>query len=138
MMNLNAQNAAKHYRAVRNQGLVIDASPARLVQIMYEHILSQLTTAEGCMGRIMGNLPLNDVKAKCAAIGKAVRLVNHLDATLDMERGGEIAQNFRNLYRYMLDRLTVANVTNDAAIVNEVSQRIQKIKSSWDRIVTDQ
>src|ERR1700685_765616 len=111
MMNLNAQNAAKHYRAVRNQGLVIDASPTRLVQIMYEHILSQLTTAEGCMGRIKGNLPLNDVKAKCAAIGKAVRLINHLDATLDMERGGEIAQNLRNLYRYMLDRLTVANVT---------------------------
>jgi flagellar protein FliS len=137
MMNLNAQNAAKHYRAVRNQGLVIDASPTRLVQIMYEHILSQLTTAEGCMGRIKGNLPLNDVKAKCAGIGKAVRLINHLDATLDMERGAEIAQNLRNLYRYMLDRLTVANVTNDAAIVSEVSQLVLKIKSGWDQIVTD-
>jgi flagellar protein FliS len=135
---MNAQNAARHYRAVRSQGLVIDASPARLVQIMFEHILSHLTTAQGCMQRIKDNLPLNDVKAKCAAIGKAVRLINQLDGTLDMEQGGEIAQNLRNLYQYMLNRLTVANVTNDAAIVSEVSQLVGKIKSGWDQIVAEQ
>jgi flagellar protein FliS len=136
-MMMNAQNAAKRYRAVRSQGLVVDASPARLVQIMFEHILSHLTTAHGRMGRIKGNLPLNDVKTKCAAISKAVRLINQLDGTLDMERGGQIALNLRNLYQYMLNRLTVANVTNDAAIVSEVSQLVLKIKSGWDQIVTD-
>jgi flagellar protein FliS len=104
---------------------------------MFEHILSHLTTAHGCMGRIKGNLPFNDVKAKCTAISKAVRLINQLDGTLDMERGGQIAENLRNLYQYMLHRLTVANVTNDAAIVSEVSQLVLKIKSGWDQIVTD-
>jgi flagellar protein FliS len=133
----NSQNAAAQYRAVRSHGLVADASPAKLVQIMFEHILSQLAIAQGCMQRIKGNVPLKEVKAKGAAIGKAVRLISQLDATLDMERGAEIAQNLRNLYLYMLDRLTVANVTNDAAIVAEVSQLVGRIKSGWDQIVTD-
>lgn len=133
----NSQNAAAQYRAVRSHGLVADASPAKLVQIMFEHILSQLAIAQGCMQRIKGNVPLKEVKAKGSAIGKAVRLISQLDATLDMEQGAEIAQNLRNLYLYMLNRLTVANVTNDAAIVAEVSQLIGHIKSGWDQIVTD-
>lgn len=129
--------AAQQYRAVRSQGLVIDASPARLVQIMLEHILSHLAAAEGCMARIKGNLPLSDVVAKGSAIGKTVRLLNQLDGTLDMERGGEIAQNLRNLYGYMLNRLTVANVTNDPSIVVEVATLVRTIKSSWDQLVKD-
>ena len=132
-----SQNKAAQYRAVRSQGLVMDASPARLVQVMFEHILSHLATAEGCMRRIAGNLPLQDVIAKGAAIGKAVRLLNQLDGTLDMERGGEIATNLRNLYGYMLNRLTVANVTNDGAIVAEIAQLVRKLKSSWDELVKE-
>jgi len=134
---MNSQNAAARYRSVRSHGLVADASPARLVQIMFEHILSHLAAAQGSMGRIQGNLPLKEITAKCAAIGKAVRLIGQLDGSLDMERGGEIARNLRNLYVYMLNRLTAANVTNDAVIVAEVSQLIRKIKSGWDPIVAD-
>ena len=70
-----SQNKAAAYRAVRSHGLVADASPTRLVQIMYEQILSNLATAQGCMGRIQGNLPLNEVRAKCAAMTKALRLI---------------------------------------------------------------
>src|SRR5271170_7998862 len=110
---MNSQNAAAQYRAVRSHGLVADASPARLVQIMFEQILSQLATAQGCMERINNNLPLNEVVAKGKSLGKAVRLISQLDGTLDMERGGDIAVNLRALYLYMLDRLTFANITND-------------------------
>jgi flagellar secretion chaperone FliS len=52
-----------------------------------------------------------------------------------MERGEQIAENLRNLYGYMLNRLTLANVTNDPAIVVEVTQLVRKIKSSWDQLV---
>jgi flagellar secretion chaperone FliS len=55
-----------------------------------------------------------------------------------MERGGEIARNLRNLYLYILGRLTTANATNDAEIVAEVSNLVRKIKAGWDGIVTDQ
>src|ERR1700691_2724511 len=132
-----SQNAAAQYRAVRSHGLVAGASPSRLVQVMFEHILSNLATAQGCMERIKGHLPLSEVVAKGKAVGKAVRLIGQLNGTLDMERGGQIAENLRALYLYMLDRRTAANVTNDARIVAEVSSLVRKIKSGWDQIVAD-
>ena len=132
-----SQRGAAQYQSVRNHGLVADASPTRLVQVMFEQILAQLAIAQGCMGRIQNNLPLAEVVAKGKAIGKAVRLIDQLNASLDMERGQKIAENLRALYVYMLARLTLANLNNDTAIVVEVSGLVQKIKTGWDQIVTD-
>jgi flagellar secretion chaperone FliS len=132
-----SQRGAAQYQSVRNHGLVADASPTRLVQVMFEQILAQLAIAQGCMGRIKNNLPLADVIAKGKAIGKAVRLIDQLNASLDMERGQKIAENLRALYLYMLARLTLANLNNDTSIVVEVSGLVQKIKTGWDQIVTD-
>jgi flagellar protein FliS len=133
-----SQRGAAQYRSVRSHGLVADASPARLVQIMFEHILSDLATAQGCMERIENNMPLGEVVAKGKSLGKAIRLINQLNVTLDMERGRQIAENLRALYLYMLERLTLANVTNDARIVAEAASLVRKVKSGWDKIVTDQ
>jgi flagellar secretion chaperone FliS len=132
---MNSQQGAAQYRAVRSHGLVAEASPVRLVQIMFEQILMHLATAQGCMGRIRNNLPLNDVVSKGKAMGKAIRLIDQLNNTLDMERGQKIAENLRSLYVYMLARLTLANVSNDANIVAEVASLIQKVKTGWDQIV---
>ena len=132
-----SRNGAQQYHTVRSHGQVADASPARLVQVMFEHILANLATAQGCMDRIRNNLPLNDVVVKCKAMGKAVRLIGQLDATLDMEKGGKVADNLHNLYLYMLGRLTTANAENDAQIVIEVANLVRTVKKGWDQIVKD-
>ena len=132
-----SQRGAAQYQSVRSHGLVADASPTRLVQVVFEQILAHLSIAQGCMGRIKRNLPLADVIAKGKALGKAIRLIDQLNASLDMERGQKIAENLRALYVYMLARLTLANVTNDATIVVEVGALVQKIKIGWDQIVAD-
>jgi flagellar protein FliS len=134
---MHSQKRAAQYGAVRSAGLVADASPTRLVQIMYEQILSNLETARVCMERIEGNLPWIEVKNKGIAMRRALRLLSQLDASLNMELGGEVAENLRNLYRYMLNRLTQANVLNDPQIVAESLSLIAKIKGGWDQIVKD-
>jgi flagellar protein FliS len=134
---MQSQYGAARYRAVSSHGLVAGASPTRLVQIMFEQVLAQLAAAQGCMARIKDNRPVVDVVAKGAAIGKASRLIGQLNASLDMERGGQIAENLRALYDYMLNRLTLANAVNDAQIVAEVVNLVREIKIGWDQIVTD-
>ena len=136
-MMYSQNRGAARYGAVRSHGLVADASPTRLVQIMFEQVLSDLATAGGCMARIVDNRPLNDVTTKGRTLGKAVTLIGQLDSTLDMQRGGEVAVNLHSLYGYMLDRLTVANATNDPKIVAEVAGLVREIKQGWDQIVTD-
>jgi flagellar protein FliS len=130
-----SQRQAAEYRTMRISGLVADASPARLVQIMYEQILADLATAQGAMRRIKNNLPLNEVMNKCTAMDKALRLIQQLDVSLDMEKGGSIAENLRNLYLYILNRMTQINVTNDAAGAAEVSRLVRTIKTGWDETV---
>jgi len=132
-----SRTGAAQYRAVSSHGLVADASPARLVQIMFDQILSQLAIAQGCLERINDNRPLNEVVAKGKALGKAIRLINQLNSTLDMERGREIAANLRDLYLYMLNRLTLANVTSDGRLVAEVAALVHQVKAGWDQLVTD-
>ena len=102
---------------------------------MFEQILAHLATAQGCMGRIQNNMPVKEVTTKGNAIGKAIRLIDQLNNTLDMERGQKIAENLRALYVYMLARLTMANVTNDSRIVAEVASLVQKVKTGWDQVV---
>lgn len=131
------QNPAAQYRAVRSHGLVANASPTRLVQISFEGVLSHLAAARGCMTRIQDNRPVNDVIAKGAALGKAIALIDRLNSALNMERGGQVAENLRALYQYMMHRLTLANATNDPGVVVEVAGLIATIKSGWDQIVTD-
>jgi flagellar secretion chaperone FliS len=134
---MQSRHGAAQYRAVRSHGLVANASPTRLVQILFEHVLSNLATAQGCMNRIQNNLPLNDVVAKCAAIRKTVQIIGHLNGTLDHEKGGKIAENLALLYDYMLRRLTLANATNDAGIVVEVADLMKTVKHGWDQIVRE-
>ena len=134
---MHARNGAARYGVVRSHGLVTDASPTRLVQIMFEQILSQLATAQGRMERIKNNLPVSEVTVKLNAMNKAILLIGQLNVTLDMERGAAIAQDLRALYEYMLIRLAQANATNDSGIVAEVANLVREIKIGWDGIVTD-
>jgi flagellar protein FliS len=134
---MQSRYGAARYQTVRSHGQVAEASPARLVQIMLEHILSNLATAQGCMGRIRNNMPLNEVVIKCKAMSKASQLIGHLDATLDMKQGGQISENLHNLYLYMLGQLTTANANNDARTVGEVATLVRTIKSGWDKLVAD-
>jgi flagellar protein FliS len=134
---MQSNRGAAQYRSVRSHGLVEGTSPTRLVQIMFEHILTNLATAQGCMARIENNLPFSEVTQKLAAMRKAIQLIGQLNVTLDMERGGKIAENLRALYEYMLVKLTHANAYNDTRVVTEISSLVHEIKTGWDGIVSD-
>lgn len=132
---MNARNAMAQYRSVQSRGVVTDASPTRLIQLAYEHILVQLTVARGCMERIGRHRELRDVVDKGAAVAKVNALLGELAGSLDMEKGQAIAENLLSLYSYMMTRLTVANLNNDVLIIDEIAKLVREIKSGWDEIV---
>ena len=133
---MNTRNAMAQYRSVQSRGAVIDASPTRLIQLAYEQILAQLTVARGCVERIQRKREVRDVVEKGVSIGKINALLGELAGSLNLERGEEIAKNLLALYGYMMTRLTVANLNNDVAIIDEISKLVREIKSGWDEVVT--
>ena len=92
---------------------------------------------EGALGKIAaakGNMEHGNIQAKGDQIGSAISILDGLRISLDMEKGGEIAQNLDDLYVYMERRLIEAHSHNDTAILDEVSDLLRQIKEAWDAI----
>jgi flagellar protein FliS len=122
------RSAMKEYEQVGARSQVEGASPERLIQLMLEGALDRVSLARGAMEN-------GETAAKGERIGKAISLVEGLRASLDHERGGELAGNLDALYEYAARRLLEANLRNDVAILDEVSNLLREIKQAWDRIV---
>ena len=61
--------------------------------------------------------------------GKSI--VAELLASLDMDRGGEIAVNLQRLYAYMFNTLIDANLERDVARIQEVVELLKQLREAW-------
>lgn len=71
-------------------------------------------------------------KIKGENISKIMAILTELDCALDREVGGPLAENLSRLYRYMMDRLTVANVDSDAASLDEVERLLSELMEGFE------
>ncbi|QEY59169.1 flagellar export chaperone FliS [Pseudomonas sp. C27(2019)] len=124
---MNAMTAMRQYQSVNNQAQAIEADPHRLIQMLMEGGLTRLAQARGAMER-------NQTALKGELLSKAIGIVGGLRQALDVQKGGELAENLDRLYEYMTTRLMEANLKNDPAIVEEVSDLLREVKSGWDAI----
>ncbi|MBL1456614.1 MULTISPECIES: flagellar export chaperone FliS [unclassified Methylophaga] len=106
------------------------ASPHRIIQMLMEGALSKIATARGCIAR-------NDIAEKSRQITWGMNIIQGLRTSLDAQKGGEVAANLDALYEYMGRRLLEANVSNDVAILDEVSSLLMEVKAGWDNIPAD-
>ncbi len=124
---MNANIAMKEYRHNSLHGGVAGASPHRLVTMLMEGALEKILTAKGFMAA--GN-----IAKKGEQISWAISIIDGLRSCLDIEVGGEFAQNLSSLYDYMERRLLQANLENSSEILDEVGQLLIEIKLGWDAI----
>jgi len=125
--DMNASVAMKQYRQNHVQGGVETASPHRLVQMLMEGALEKILAAKGFMAA-------KNIAAKGENISWAISIVDSLRSCLNVEVGGEFAQNLASLYDYMEQQLLQANIKNDPALLDEVGKLMIQIKSGWDAI----
>lgn len=119
--------ALQQYKSTSNYGGAVEASPHKLVAMLYEGAIERLATARGAVIR-------GEVVVKLRMLGSALAIVEHLRLSLDREAGGTIARNLDDLYDYMGRRLLQANVGDDAEAIDEVLTLLRQLKSAWDGI----
>jgi len=128
MMNPAFSRAASAYQNTGVETSVMGASPHQLIVLLFDALQQALAAAHAAMLR-------KDIPTKGKHIVRAVRLLEEgLKAGLDMERGGELARNLRTLYDYCTQRLTHANLHNDAAAIEEVQRLIAPVAEAWKQI----
>jgi flagellar protein FliS len=119
------QNAGGVYNQLGNETRVAVATPHELVALLFEAYMEALAQARGAMrsGRRA---------EKGAALSRAVRIVEEgLRAGLDLNAGGTLARDLDDLYRYLTRRLTMANLRDDDAALDECRRLMQPLQEAW-------
>ncbi|MDD3610240.1 MAG: flagellar export chaperone FliS [Halothiobacillaceae bacterium] len=115
------------YASVHIEGGLQDASPHRLIQMLLEGLISRMASARGALLR-------GDTVVRGEQLSKALAILGGLEGALDYERGGELAVNLRDLYRYITHRLLLVTSDNDVRLLDEALGLIREIKAGWDAI----
>jgi len=103
------------------------ASPLRRVIMLYEEAILS-------MYKVRDSIEKNRVKEKIESISRAQKIFGILNMSLDMEKGGEIAENLRSLYEFIENSLVKVNASNDVRLLDDLIEIVANLKSAWEEI----
>ncbi|MEO8426633.1 MAG: flagellar export chaperone FliS [Verrucomicrobiota bacterium] len=119
------------YRQVATQ----TAAPGQLVVMLFEgaiRFLERALVGFSVDDPLEHNLTVNN------NILRAQAIVNELNLSLDMPRGGEFSWNMRRLYDYLDRRLHESNRQKDASGIKEVISRLTVLRDAWAQMLQNE
>jgi flagellar secretion chaperone FliS len=115
--------------AAYKENTVATQSKGRLVVLLYEGAIRYLKQAQR-------ELEAGDLAAKGKSINKALAILNELDLCLNMEDGGEIAQNLRSIYQFLVRHLSEANIERNPTPIQDAIDCLESLNEGWKTIAT--
>ncbi|MEP4890001.1 MAG: flagellar export chaperone FliS [Aliiglaciecola sp.] len=109
---------------------VASADPHKITLMLMQGALDRMAYGKGCIER-------KDFEGKSDHLSRVSAILMNLRDTLDLDIGSEVSQNLFNLYDYMIQRVTDANIQNDLNIMDEVINLMLPIKNAWASIPED-
>lgn len=113
-------SAAKIYQTQE----IMSASPVRLVAMLYDRAISSLREA-------VRAIDAGDIQARCNANRRAYDILHHLDMTLDVDKGGKIAENLSQIYAFVLRLLPKIDFDNDKQAAEQAIRLLEPLRDSW-------
>jgi flagellar protein FliS len=101
----------------------------RLIVLLYEGAIKFLKLA-------ITEIEAGNWEAKGRYINRAIDIINELNTVLDIEAGGDIAQNLRKLYVFVVRHLGQANIKRDPKMIQEVITLLTEINDGWKTITS--
>jgi flagellar protein FliS len=96
----------------------------RLIVLLYEGAISFLTKSRACLSD-------GDIPTASSLINRAQDIIDELNASLNLEHGGDIALNLRRLYLFMGDQLVRAKIKSDPEPLEEVIRMLASLNEAW-------
>ncbi|THB69807.1 MAG: flagellar export chaperone FliS [Gammaproteobacteria bacterium] len=127
---MSYHNATQRYKEIDTYSGTAYADPHQLIQMLMQGVVDKISIAKAAMQE-------NNVGIKGENVSKAVSILDGLKASLDAEKGGDIATNLNDLYDYMQRALVEANLSNNEKKLDEVISLMVEIKDAWGAIPVD-
>ncbi len=114
------------YRAYQ-QNDILTLSPLAIIERLYQAMERSLIAAKNAVEK-------GQIAIKGEKIGHALAIIGELQASLDMEKGGKIAENLYDLYSFATHSLLMANMKNDVSMIDEVISAMHPLSEAWTRL----
>ena len=96
----------------------------KLIVMLYDGAIKQA-------GFAVEYIKQNEIEKTHKALVKAKNIVTELMASLNLEKGGEVAKNLQSLYAYMFSQLIEANMNKDTKPVITVLGLLKELRVAW-------
>jgi flagellar protein FliS len=120
-----ASRATQAYRRVESES----RSPLELVVMLYDGALRFLGEASDAAAR-------GDLRARAHAISRTLAIIAELRNTLDLEKGGAVADQLDDLYTYVTSRLIDVALKKDVTAIEEARKLLTPIRDAWSQVAT--
>lgn len=112
------------------QNMVENANPLQLVIMLYDKAISCIEEAIDAMED--GLEKLENVKRKAENLTKAMDILIVLKASLDEEKGKEIAKNLDEIYGVLINEIVRVNMVNDKESLIKIKEVMEELRSAWE------
>lgn len=75
-----------------------------------------------------------DLRARAHAVSRVLAIVAELQSTLDLEKGGAVADQLDDLYTYITSRLLDVALKNDVTAIEEARKLLTPIRDAWSQL----
>ena len=100
-------------------------------------ILMLFDGAIEAMSMTVGAIQNNNFELRSKQNTRSITIINGMRECLDMETGGELANNLYSLYQYMAQELFRASFKNDVETIQNIQTMLKDIRGSWEKIPLD-
>lgn len=99
-------------------------TPLELVVLLYDGALAAIAQARHAVDT-------RDMVIKRKAMSKGLAIVGHLQSTLDMDEGKDIAEQLDRLYLFVTDKLIEFNVGGRVEALDEAARVLTTLREAW-------
>ncbi len=107
------------------------ASQGKLVVMLYQGAERELSSALKCFGPDE-KIPASSVESFGKHVMKTQEIINELQVSLDMDKGGQLSQNLMSLYVYFNKELLDISIKQDKAKLSQILEMIKQLGSAWE------
>ncbi len=115
---MNAIAALAQYGQIKNDAQTTYASPHQLMLMLFDGAIE-------AMSFTIGAIQNENFELRSKQNTRSITIINGMRECLDMETGGELANNLYSLYQYMTQELFRASFKNDVDTIQNIQTMLK-------------
>lgn len=120
-------NPLQVYGATKVDTSLHEASPHKLIALLFERMSSAIALARGHHAR-------GDFEAKAGEINKVIDIVSYMTQIIDEDQAGEVTESLKVAYSAVVARALEAGASGLDEHYDDVQKAIVNLSSGWEAV----